>query len=79
MHYGLMHWYAAARAAGQNRDEITLEDVQESLRQVELYYAMHSKFHAMFREFPMLRTLMDRLFTRPIFPISMVRGEWTQA
>ncbi len=76
MHWGLIHWYGAALAVESGTTEIGEEQFNEALRIVEKSYVFHSKFSDIFRDYPMLRNIMDRMFARPLYAFSMARGEW---
>lgn len=76
LHWGLIHWYAAAGAAAAGRGEVTLEDLREALRAVEKFYVMHSRLERLFEDMPLLRGFIDALVARPLFAYSMARGEW---
>jgi Fe-S-cluster containining protein len=76
LHWGLIHWYAAATAADAGRDAIALDDLRDGLRDVEKYFVLHAPMDRLFADYPMLRIFVDRLFGRPLFAFSMARGEW---
>lgn len=78
MHWGLIHWYAAAQAAQSGAAEIELEHLSESLRTVEKLFVFHSSFDKIFSHYPLLRGFMDRLFQNPLYAFAMGWGEWAE-
>lgn len=73
MRFGMIHWYAAALAAEAGAVQVERPHLAEAIRHVERYYGFHSNFARIFQDYPMLRTLMDRLFGKPVYAISMTR------
>jgi Fe-S-cluster containining protein len=76
MHWGMIHWYAAALAAAAGCEAIEYDHLAEGLRLVEKHYVFHSSFDRIFSFYPMLRGFMDRIFMNPLYAFSMGWGEW---
>ena len=78
MHWGLIHWYAAALAAAAGAPAVELDHLYEAVLLIEKHYAMHSSFDKIFSRYPLLRGFMDRIFQNPLYAFSMGWGEWTE-
>lgn len=75
LHWGLIHWYAAALAADRGANEVAWEDLTGAVRLVEKYYVLHSTFDHLFAKMPLLRLFMDRLLEHPLYAFTMARPE----
>jgi hypothetical protein len=47
--------------------------LREGLRSVEKYYVFHSTFGRIFSEYPVMRGMIDRMFSQPLYPYAMCR------
>ncbi|MEN6627888.1 MAG: hypothetical protein ABFD69_16810 [Candidatus Sumerlaeia bacterium] len=78
LHWGLIHWYAAALAADRGAHEVGWEHLTEAVRIVEKYFVLHSTFDQLFKRMPLLRLFLDRLLEHPLYAFTMARGEWCE-
>jgi hypothetical protein len=78
MRWGLIHWYAAACAAGEGGDEIQLAHLVEAIRRVEEPLALDPTLAWIARDLPILRGFMDRVFDHKLYAFSMGFGEWME-
>lgn len=75
LHWGLIHWYAAALAADRGASEVGWEHLTDAVRLVEKYYVLHSTFDHLFAKMPLLRLFMDRLLEHPLYAFTLARPE----
>ncbi len=71
MHYALLRWHATGHAALHAKEEVSIEDLREALRLVELHYIFHTQFGELFQKFPMLGMALDGIVRKPIFAGAM--------
>lgn len=76
MQWGLIHWYSAAFAADAGSGEIQPEHLREGIRAAEKFFVFHTRIDNLFRNYPLLRGFMDRMFDHPLYALSMGNGEW---
>ncbi len=73
--FGLAHWAAAALAVRHSRPSPTLDDWNAALRFVNEALGPHSDFPAHLDHDTSLKTVLDALTSRPLFPYAMTRSE----
>ncbi len=73
--FGLAHWAAAALAVNHSRLSPTDDDWNAALRFIDKALGPHSDFPARLDHDASLKTLLDALTSRPLFPYAMTRTE----
>ncbi len=70
--YGLMKWLAKVQAFRQNRNDVSLDDIKESVKILEQKYILHSQFSKLFTLHPILTQMLDRMYIRQSFAPSIL-------